>query len=345
MTGLLLFGGSSQSAHVSTPHRADVANAPPDGRWHLTGDTGGEGEDQQIVATGKNQAWVIADEMAAYWWMMRWDGAAWTRGPGPHGLRDWDPAVLKAATSNGKAWLFGHDYHSETVQFLRFTGRRWQKASRLTSPPADGLYDAAIVDENDIWFSEGDKRLLWHWNGRRWRSVKAPTERVRLAAAGPEDLWALSSTTGQPVMMRWHHGRWSRAALPHIDLPAATDSCPEPHPILMTDLAALARDDVWAIGTVRHSAGAGDAWCRPLADVVLHWDGTTWKRVNLGLKGAHLEHLSADTASGVWASARPGSGPGYLINLRDGGKITMTVPHHHVEHELERAASKHARLS
>jgi hypothetical protein len=66
----------------------------------------------------------------------------------------------------------------------------------------------------------------------------------------------------------------------------------------LTDVEAISKDDVWAVGFFRHTSDSRD---RPFA---MHWNGRTWKKVptaDVGPGGGVLEAVSASSGSDVWA--------------------------------------------
>ena len=112
-----------------------------------------------------------------------------------------------------------------------------------------------------------------------------------IAAVGTDDVWGY--TTGS-TLIHWNGATWKTAPLPAkltgVDLEA---------------FAALAPNDIWAVGT--HIAGIvrDNAVYQPLS---LHWDGTSWRMVRVPIVGVPRfpgqgAGLSAVSAAGgeVWA--------------------------------------------
>jgi hypothetical protein len=64
-------------------------------------------------------------------------------------------------------------------------------------------------------------------------------------------------------------------------------------PIMLGGIAALARDDVWAVGAANGNS------------LALHWDGSQWQAVpspNIGTRGSSLGALAARTRDDIWAA-------------------------------------------
>ena len=187
------------------------------------------------------------------------------------------------------------------------------------------------------------------WDGTRWSGVPAPGRSIRLrltavAAAGPNDAWAVGGNGGYTVIEHWDGTRWSimpspklvyvvnetlngvAAAGPNDAWAVASGGLNSLRPVIehwdgkrwalvptqnlragdvgLTDVAALSPDDAWAVG------GAGD---QPLA---LHWDGTSWSQAPMpNIRWAVLTSVAAIEPDDVWAVgsvARNANGDGPL---------------------------------
>ena len=113
-----------------------------------------------------------------------------------------------------------------------------------------------------------------------------------MAARTASDAWAVGSFTRANNLIRtliehWDGTTWTRVKSPNAGQPAGGD---------LSGVAALAADDVWAVGGYGQGA--------PGRTLIEHWDGSTWTVVPSPNKGAFPNSLSGVTAvalDDVWA--------------------------------------------
>ncbi len=137
--------------------------------------------------------------------------------------------------------------------------------------------------------------VIERWDGARWRVVtgvvKARSELSAAASTAPGDVWIGGSRGHHALISHWDGHAWRAAALP----PVGGSS-------MVSDIAALGRDDVWAVGSSER-----DLRARPLA---MHYDGHRWSLVpspspppagGHGRVFAGFEAISALGPDDVWA--------------------------------------------
>jgi hypothetical protein len=107
--------------------------------------------------------------------------------------------------------------------------------------------------------------------------------------------------------MHWDGSEWQRITLPS-NIPAGT----------LTGVAAIAANDVWAVGRTGSST------------LTIHWDGTGWSHVpspNLSTGRSFLFGVDAVAADDVWAVGYYGpQGSGYPLTLHWDGIQWNVVP-------------------
>jgi hypothetical protein len=163
---------------------------------------------------------------------------------------------------------------------------RWRAVASGTTVPH--FQAVAALSSRGVWAVGAigeDPRLTpvaAHWDGRSLNVMKpfGPSVRgalVGVVALAPDDVWAVGSLdTGRPypfgsrgVIVHWDGGGWRRVATPL--LPPASD---------LADVTATSDTDVWVAGSavarvrVANPAASGTVR-RPL---LLHWDGSRWRR-------------------------------------------------------------------
>ncbi len=108
-----------------------------------------------------------------------------------------------------------------------------------------------------------------------------------VSALSAGDAWAVGSyragTNDQTLTMHWDGTQWTIVVSPNTGVESALYS-----------VAAIAPDDVWAVG---YSLS-------PFHTLTMHWDGTAWTIVpspSLGSNGSMLNSVTAISSNDVWA--------------------------------------------
>ncbi|WP_431043665.1 hypothetical protein ACQUSR_18455 [Streptomyces sp. P1-3] len=165
------------------------------------------------------------------------------------------------------------------------------------------------------------------WNGTAWKSAIAPVPRGTMEAGflsvdtrAPNDAWGAGWTQVRDadgsrnvgMLQHWDGNRWKAQKLPDFSEGKGGWS--------LDSVAALAADDVWAVGSTFNESAA-----KPL---LLHYDGTRWSKVaapDLGAERAGLTAVAAGPDGQVWAvgEAKQSDGTWQGLALKyDGGKWT-----------------------
>jgi hypothetical protein len=178
--------------------------------------------------------------------------------------------------------------------------------------------DAWIVGERQPGFDpQRAVPLAEHWAGKRWSAVPsvklpAPAAFSGVAAVGASDVWAVgakhrTSQRDSPMttlIEHWNGTVWK--VVPSPNAPGRDNS--------LSAVAAVASNDVWAVGWSRQTRAPG-----PRHPLLLHWNGSRWSLTTQSLRGA-LSAVMAVGAHDVWAT---GQGPFYGEN----GKVSGLSEH------------------
>jgi hypothetical protein len=197
----------------------------------------------------------------------------------------------------------------------------------------------SAVSGKDAWIVGAPTRVAWHWNGSRWARVAMaapphkflrfrgrprPTETgfSAVATPAPGDAWAVGwegppNDHGlvyltRPLIEHWDGHSWQ------VSLSLRGDG-------QLTDVAAGAPDDVWAIG----SRVRTHPWDPPGGPIVEHWDGHAWKDLTLPWipQSAILTLVSASSKTDVWMQAQlPVRGAVGMLEHWDGHAWTRVPP-------------------
>jgi hypothetical protein len=167
-----------------------------------------------------------------------------------------------------------------------------------------GVSAVAATSARNAWAVGGDPRIvILHWNGTAWTRAPSPNLAGHLssvAATSADDAWAAgytSSPAGRDaaLILHWNGTTWKQVPSPNPSAGTVLDS-----------MAAISAGDAWAVGYT----GMGTLTCRRCATLILHWNGTTWKRVPSPnpSAGSQLDGVAATSAGNAWAVGYTGMG-------------------------------------
>ena len=280
-----------------------------------------------VDALSRTDAWVVGNEHhmegGSYGppFVRRWDGVGWATTPlnSPEGV-DWHTLEDVVAIAPNDAWAVGNVLRESATapQAMRWDGSAWSPVA-TPSPRGPGsmtLRGVDAVSASDVWAVGHSSRygatasyaLIEHWDGQKWTLVRSPdvlrdNGLYDVAALSETNVWAVGETwietrTGEPLILRWDGTTWSSMPVPPVPGRSA----------VLTDVAAVAVDDVWAVG--KTVVGMADE------PVILHWDGAQWSRViDRAERGnRQLVGVSA-SASDVWAVGGIMSGTALVQHL------------------------------
>jgi len=139
----------------------------------------------------------------------------------------------------------------------------------------------------------------------RWREVgNSYLDLSAVAAVSSTDVWAVGTTGHEfattPVIAHWdgHKLHVTTAFRPTVYVKSADEGRQLSGEL--SGIAAINRDDIWAVGT--------DGESKP---VVLHWDGRKWRRASIPRlrASAGLSTVAAISSHDVWAVGQVGTRP------------------------------------
>ena len=249
--------------------------------------------------------------------LLRWTGTAWVSQAHPgfagnHTLDDVD------APSPNDAWAVGARYepnYAGRTLVEHWDGTRWSVvASPNPGPNGNHLSGVKAVpsDPATVWAvgsygtpgsSIGTTNLILRRTAGGWQQFATPATTVMDAleavdATGPADAWAVGSGFTHPfggtsvaIVVRWNGVRWDSVRIP------------QPSPVALFGVEALAPNDVWAVG---HTYPGGPFWI----PVILHWNGTAWSRATIPPfpSGGQLRDVVALSPTNIYAVGTEGEG-------------------------------------
>ncbi len=167
------------------------------------------------------------------------------------------------------------------------------------------------ISANDIWavgslLSDGGELLSFlfeHWDGAAWTATTLLTNDAFLFAVSADasnDVWAVGfqgpeNDNSRTLVLHFDGTSWKMVASPSVGSGASQ----------LNGVAALAPDDVWAVGFSTPVAPPKEAATLTLIE---HWDGTSWTVVaspNVGPNSVFqsniLDGVTAVSPTDIWA--------------------------------------------
>lgn len=255
---------------------------------------------RSIAAVSADDIWIAGQKYGAHWtdkygernvgWStvaLHWDGRSWSVVPTPNpGARNNDVQGL-VAVGPDNAWIVGYynDNHPQTMT-LHWDGRVWR---RVPSPDPgrdfNVLWGAGVDGGGTVWAlghygpPNGHFHALYmRWASGTWTVVPPPPggamrqTPTALAGASGDDVFAVGSEpTSSLLIAHWDGAHWtSETSDVEGDLRGGST--------MLNDVAVVDANDAWAVGQYEpDSRGRRNPGIEP---VVLHWDGTGWRRVS-----------------------------------------------------------------
>ncbi|MEU6128889.1 hypothetical protein ABZ805_06920 [Saccharopolyspora sp. NPDC047091] len=266
-----LLVGTAPQAFAAT--WVDEPLPPRDTFAELTAAADGDGT---TWAFGGSNGAIPAQNSLAY---LR-DQQGWREVPVPQVGRIEDAAVVAA----DDVWAVGVHPKYGFGASVHWDGHTWTEVPYAPVADRIGTRSVAAFGPRDVWIaghafddSAGTGRgVVQRWDGAAWQDVPVPQRDGNWAfsdigGTAPDDLWAVgngSGFRGQGLAMHWDGTAWTEVPVPEVPLD-------EYESVALTQVQALAADDVWATGDINDASGGALV----AESLLLHWDGTAWSRV------------------------------------------------------------------
>src|SRR6266508_2042545 len=170
------------------------------------------------------------------------------------------------------------------------------------------------------WPVAAHRALGWnHLGGRAWPITPVADIDARyttvadLLALSPTDAWAVGQMWDHALVLHWDGDQWAQVA------------SPRDRATRLSALAAVASDDLWAVGTTFADVDGNG----PTQGIIEHWDRRAWNLVTLPAltPGTALASVSALGRDDVWVAGNTtrsdGSAYSRLLLHYDGSQWTM----------------------
>lgn len=305
-----------------------------------------------VVALSANEAWAVGNTSTkgrpggspartGRTLVERWDGTRWAQVPSPNAGPGENVLYAVDAISSDDIWAVGNWHQSSTAQvgsvaqigmsakplLMHWNGDAWRIMPGPDAAEFSTLYDVEVVDASDVWAvgyevtgSSGVQALALHWDGSEWTDVPTPelgegaSILSGIAALAPDDIWAVGTNGRTPyavspkgifdlgtttLTLHWNGKEWTH--VPSLNVPDTGNT--------LADVAALAPNDVWAVGST-YSGEGGE-------HITLHWDGKQWALVynpkGIAHYSTNLAALAPLSTSDIWGVGSANGIP-YLLH-------------------------------
>jgi hypothetical protein len=242
----------------------------------------------------------------------RWNGSTWTQVGAPAVLHRDESLLAVGASSAGDAWAVGF---TKTVSAagrnplaVHWDGSSWTivPTPTLTGGAKSTLNGVVSFGPANAWAvgkGRNGAALAEHWNGSTWSVVPVPTpagatssQLSGISALSPSDIWAVggvATVVGTTVQTRTLVEHWNGTTWSIVPSRNATSNN------LLTGVAAVAANNVWAVGYTITTDGSN----QPDKTLVEHWNGSAWSVVASPSPASNdtLSGVAARSATDVWA--------------------------------------------
>jgi hypothetical protein len=290
-----LSGGATAQTGPSSFERRDQIQHWDGARWTTSLDGSPSHRLGPLFGFAGNDVWAGGDRV------VHWDGTSWGDRSPP------------SAPGNGFTPIWGvttSDVWVENQQHLiHWNGSGW---ADTTIAPAivnglvvEGFWGAA---SNDVWavgqFMASNPFLgVLHWDGATWTQVTSPFVSNYNSEAGvvdgiwgsaANDIWAVGfSFSGSQI---WHFDGSTWTHPPAGTVPAFVGQ--------LYAVWGFCPNDIWAVGAEQPP---GTQFVEQAVAIVLHFDGQSWSRVDLGGSFPGLLTVSGSSPDDLWAAGRGGT--------------------------------------
>ncbi|WP_067177266.1 hypothetical protein [Microtetraspora niveoalba] len=315
------------NARVSPAPGSTAASTPPQaaGRWEAIGTMPLTPASAllRVVASGPGEAWAMGyeeytpEEDPGFPVLQRWDGTRWSEVP--RGDLYMEPTDF-AADGAGGIWMVGRSSKSAL-----WDGRRWRARDVYGGSETHDLSGVAVREGRAILIGHEFTDAGWwarvrpfvaDWDGRRftYHTYGKGSGKFSAVATGDGHTWIAGARTLPgcagitPLIRHRMAGAKGYDEVLVPDIPGGE----------LNRIWQISPTDVWAVGTIWPDGGDAadvDSACAKdesvtdrasrylnASPLVMRWDGSAWKRVDLPAWKGELRDVTAFGEDDVWVS-------------------------------------------
>jgi hypothetical protein len=267
-----------------------------------------------VAATSARDVWAVGISHARAL-ILHFNGTVWRRVASAAVGSARTLLVHAAAISPHNIWAVGAVGTKTLIE--HWNGSRWRRVPNPSPLRQSFLDGISAASASDVWAVGGfNKTLILHWNGTRWRHIPGPSpgfgatlESVTVLSA--KNAWATGESDRGILILHWNGTAWRLVRHPAIGAGAG-----------LIGISGTSARNLWAVGAtgglIAVSAGrpafAASAARTGLPEraarrdpasepVMLHWNGTAWRRVSVPEppNGGMLIGVDARSGLKTWA--------------------------------------------
>jgi len=220
-----------------------------------------------------------------------------------------DSVVTSLSSSSATdVWAVSNNFNHLTSKIFRFDGHNWTRLGAFNGSVGPVL---ALGPTNAWLFGTGSPSRALHYNGHTWAPAPRGGGLLGGSALSANSIWAY----GGKMVAHWNGHRWASTSVAR-QLPKDTQLCGS----RLTGIYAASATNVYAIGT-----GGCQDQLGPF--VLLHYNGSKWRRVVLDASLGRPNAVISDGHGGLWIPVSTGSpSSGSMEHYGNGELTTATLP-------------------
>ncbi len=282
--------------------------------WHRVSVRPAAGWLNGVAATSARDVWAVGLSGTRAL-ILHFNGTAWRRVAGPAVGKAFTLLAGVTAISPRNAWAVGIIGNKTLIE--HWNGTRWRRVASPSPQSQSFLSGISGASARDVWAVGGlSKTLILHWNGTRWRRVPSPSPGTGamlddVTVISASHAWATGSTGRGTLILHWNGTAWRRASSPAVRSGAG-----------LLGISGTSAGNVWAVGAsggLVAAAASRAGFAAPAAGtarperaasagpasepVILHWNGTAWRRISIPVPagGGMLIGVYAASGRNAWA--------------------------------------------
>jgi hypothetical protein len=232
------------------------------------------------------------------------------------------------------AWAGGGEHYSMKKPgsmvpvILRWDGHTWSREKLPDRLPSSSVMSIAAESPTNVWALGAGSTdaenyyFLLHYDGAAWRKVpfpvrKAPNWTTMIDGLAVRDghTWLIGEQ-GDAIIFEWDGRTWRKLMPPQQCNRFAVAADGSPSYCNLSSVVAFAPDDVWIGGNGKWSSFEGAA--------LFHWNGTSWRFVDVGVKGQYvITAFGGRSSQELWAIGNLFNSGTPLVVKRDGDNWRM----------------------
>jgi len=302
------------------------ARAPAGSSWQIAVKVAGPGFPSftAVTAASATSAWTFETAGTAAPRAYQLSGSTWTAQPFPDPAGD---SVSSASSSSSdNVWAFTFQ-----GRVLHYDGTSWTIVKNFGKVIESGL----AISSSDVWvFGQSFAPALgtWRYNGSTWTKVSSGAGLGHASALSANSVWACGGTD----VAHWNGSTWKKTSVAHL-LPKNTELSHS----FVADVYAASSKSVYAVASGGRQDEGG-----PL--VLLHYNGSTWRRLALNAKLGGPVAVVPDGSGGLWIPVVIGQGISSMEHYAGGVLKSVSLPYAPPHLSLSAAANarnSHAALT